>query len=388
MFKKWSVAIKSVLAVAILSFIVLHGYFSHVQAAPGGKNPSPTPTRTPTPTPTPTPSPTAGPCTRWTGQESLQSALYANVCTELPAGIHTVTNYLVLPDGHTLQGDPIAARTDIVLKPGATWNANGNEGIVNGGPVPHSGLFTVRHFTLDGAGMSTGGVGAGDMVIDDMVVRGGKCWGIAIVNPRTTVTNSHITQNGASPDCPSAPGAGIYIASNNPGPGRYAPYIRNNEISNNTGPGVDIYHVWDGDFQFNNVHDNTSWAGVSLLGSNWTIANNTIVHPQTDIGQPWVSACSGGPSGAHSSAVMICFDTGADGHNSQLNRITGNALSSWYGILLIGNDNSNALAVPYKNTISGNTYGTSQLKRADDLKQSNAYRNYFNIWQDGAPTYF
>jgi hypothetical protein len=52
-------------------------------------------------------------CTPWAGQPSLQAALDANVCTELQPGIYIVNAYLVIPDGHTLQGNPGYTRNAI-----------------------------------------------------------------------------------------------------------------------------------------------------------------------------------------------------------------------------------------------------------------------------------
>ena len=199
-----------------------------------------------------------------------------------------------------------------------------------------------------------------------------------------TVANSRITGNGASTTCPSPPGAGIYVAANNVAYGEYAPKITDNEIISNTGPGVDIYNVGKGEFRRNVVQDNTGWAGFSLLGSNWTVADNTIVHPAGGGGQPWVPSCSTGPSGAGSAAIFLCRDTSAGGLTTNNNVVTGNRVSSYYGILLIGNDEANQAAVPRNNTLSANTT-TGTVACADDNKRSGPTAN---SWSGCKPVYF
>jgi parallel beta-helix repeat protein len=333
-----------------------------------------------------TPKPVAAEtCTPWAGENRLQDAVNLNACIEIQPGIYTITEYLVVPDGHTIRGNPAYPRSDMVLKPGATWNGNGMEAVINGQQPPHTTPVNLPHFTVDGLNVSTGGVGAANMNVNDMVVRGARCWGVGIVGPAMRVTNNLIEHNGASTTCPSAPGAGIYVAANGVEYAEYAPFIQYNEIRNNTGPGIDIYNVWRGDLQYNNIHDNTSWAGVSLLGSYWTVANNTVVHPQTAVGQPWIPSCSGGPKGAHSSAIFLCQATIAGGVSTINNKITTNKVSSWYGVLLIGNDEANASAVPRFNTITGNTTTGSQLPCADDFKRNGTGKN---TWSGCTPTYF
>ena len=323
-------------------------------------------------------------CLPWSGATSLQSALDQNVCTEIQPGVYTVNAYLLIPDGHTLQGNPTQPRNTMVVKPGGMWNGNGFEGVINGTQPPHAAPSVLRHFTVDGSGLSTGGAGASDMVVDDMTIRGGRCWGVAIVGPNMTVTNSLITANGADPSCPSPPGAGIYVAANQVAYGDYAPKIHDNEIAGNTGPGVDIYNVWRGDLTSNNIHDNSGWAGVSLLGSYWTIASNTISHPMPGGGQPWIPSCSTGPSGSRPAAIFLCRDTAASGLTTAYNTITGNRASSFYGILLIGNDEKGSSAVPRNNTLSGNTL-TASIQCADDNKRTGPTAN---TWVGCQPVYF
>jgi parallel beta-helix repeat protein len=323
-------------------------------------------------------------CTSWAGETSLQAAVDANLCVEVQPGTYTLEKYLLIADGRTLQGDPDHPRSAMVIRAIAPWNTNGNEGVITGFQPPHTDVATIRHLTIDGAGLSTGAIGASDMLIEDVAATGGRCWGIAIVGPNMTVRDSVIEGNGMDPGCPSAPGAGIYVAVNGTGYGAYAPIITGNEISGNTGPGVDIYNVWDGVFEHNHVHDNTDWAGFSLLGSNWSVRENTISHPETFGGQPYISSCNGGPNGSHSSAIFLCQATIADGVKTAGNTIAGNTISSYYGILLIGNDEANALAVPNGNMISDNTFSTNVLRCADDLRRGTKP----NRWRGCSPVYF
>lgn len=172
------------------------------------------------------------------------------------------------------------------------------------------------------------------------------------------------------------------MSTNGTSYGDYAPIVTGNEISFNTGPGVDIYNVWGGTFESNNVHDNTSWAGFSLLGSNWSVKNNTVIHPSTYSGQPYIASCSTGPMGSHSAAIFLCQGTVAAGVKTAQNTISGNTVSSYYGILLIGNDEANSLAVPNNNTVGGrtppypvNNFLSNVLECADDFKRSGPNAN-------------
>lgn len=272
------------------------------------------------------------------------------------------------------------------MKAKAPFNTNGNEGVINGFQPPHTALATIRHLTIDGNGLATGAIGSSDMLIDDVVARGGRCWGIAIVGPNMTVKNSAIRLNGADPQCPSAPGAGIYMSTNGTSYGVYAPVVTDNEISDNTGPGVDIYNVWNGVLERNNVHDNTSWAGISLLGAYWSVKDNTVLHPSSSGGHPWVNSCSTGPSGSRSSAIFLCQGTIAGGVKTAYNTVTGNTVGSYYGILAIGNDEANAMAVPNNNTFSTNTFmATTTRQCADDFKPRGPN---INKWSGCKPTYF
>ncbi len=308
-------------------------------------------------------------CASWHGETPLQTAVDRNACVEIEAGTYDLPQYVLLDDGHTLQGDPTVPRQAIVLRAKAPFNSNGSEGLINGTQPPHHDVAVVRHLTVDAYGLATGAIGASDLKIDDVVATGGRCWGIAIVGPNMSVRDSLIERNGADEHCPSAPGAGLYVAANGVPYGRYAPVIVDNVIRDNTGPGVDVYNVWDGRFEGNRVEGNTNWAGVSLIGSYWTVRSNVVDHPAPSLGQPYVPACRGGPDGAHSAALVLCQITIYRGMSTTGNVIAGNQLTSYYGILLIGNDEANPKALPFGNVIEHNTFGESTVACADDFRQ-------------------
>jgi hypothetical protein len=274
----------------------------------------------------------------------------------------------------------------MVLRPSTAWAGNGNEGDVMGMQPPHTAPAHLAHFVVDGAGISTGGLGGANMTVDDMVVRGGRCWGIAIVGVDMDVTSSLVERNGADPTCPSPPGTGIYVAANQVAHAAYAPSIVGTTIRDNIGPGIDIDNVWNGELRDNLITRNSSWAAVSLLGSHWTIAGNVIDQPASAGGQPWVPACSGGPAGAHSAAILLCQATIAGGVSTTGNTITDNTVRGWYGILLIGNDEANAAAVPRANTISGTIFRAGTTVRcADDFTGTGPGAN---AWSGCQPTPF
>lgn len=329
-------------------------------------------------------------CFAWSGQIPLQQAVDANLCVEVQAGTYELDQYLLIADGRLLRGDPDVPRDQIVLRARAPWNTNGNEGVVTGFQPPHTSVATIRHLTVDGNNLATGGIGASDLTIEDVIVRNGRCWGVAIVGPNMTVTGSRVEHNGADPACPSPPGAGIYAAANGAAYGMYLPRITGNDISANTGPGIDVHNVWGGVLTGNDVHDNLGWAGMSLLGSRWTIQGNRFVHPAGGGGQPHVPSCDGGPGGSHPAALLLCQGTVAGGAATSGNVIGGagarsNLFAGFYGVLLIGNDEASRRAVPTGNTIAGNEFPAVTFACADDTKGIGLNAN---SWTGCTPVYF
>lgn len=329
-----------------------------------------------------------GHCAVFTGDRPLQDAVNQNVCVQLPAGTHVIDRYLRLPGGHQLQGDPTVARDAVVLQAGPGWINNAGDGVVNddgfGGPVA-----TVTHLTVDGAGIATGGIGARRLLIHDVVVRGGKCWGVAVAGELMTIQNSWIHHNGADPACFGAPGAGIYMVTQLGGgrPSVYSPVVVGNRISDNTGPGLDIASVWDGTLSDNVVVNNTSWAGVSLFGSRWTISNNVVRHPATREGQPYLSSCRNGPIGVGSAAIFLCQTNDFNNNVTTANTIVANRVSSWYGVLIVGNDGFKPYYTPRGNIIRDNDAFGSLHGFADDFRPGQWFDDR-NHWFGNRPTLF
>jgi hypothetical protein len=324
----------------------------------------------------------------FTGELTLQDTVRQHQCVQLPAGVHLIDRYLMLPGGHVLQGDPTVPREAIVLQATAGWINNAGDGVVNddgfGGPVA-----TVQHFTVDGAGIATGGIGARRMIIDDMGIQGGKCWGVAVAGELMSVSNSWIHHNGADPTCFGAPGAGIYMVTQHLSgkPSVYAPVVTRNFISDNIGPGLDIAGVWAGTLTDNVIVNNTSWAGVSLFGSRWTITGNIVRHPATHEGQPYLSSCRAGPNGARSAAIFLCQTHDYFNNVTTANTIANNSVASWYGILIVGNDGHKPYLAPRGNHIRNNNAFGSHHGFADDFKPGQWF-NDDNRWLGNKPSYF
>lgn len=104
----------------------------------------------------------------------------------------------------------------------------------------------------------------------------------------------------------------------------------------------------------NTITGNTNWAGISLFGSNWLIENMTTT-----------------------------------------NIVRGNTVSSWYGILLVGNDEQRPYWAPRNNTIANNNVFGSNHGCADDFRPGQ-WSTDRNTWSgnnctgaaNSGPTYF
>ena len=333
------------------------------------------------------PLPQAQTCLVWAGEIPLQQAVRDNTCVQMLAGTYLLDRFLILPAGHILQGDPAVSRDDIVLRAISGWVNTEGDGVVNddgfGGP-----MAVMRHFTVDGNGLATGGIGARRIHVEDMAIQGGKCWGVAVAGEAVTLNNNWIHHNGADPTCYGAPGAGIYMVTQKPtgAPSAYAPKVTNNHIRDNTGPGLDIASVWNGTLTGNVIVNNSSWAGVSLFGSRWTISGNVVRHPATDQGQPYQHVCQSGPSGTHSAAIFLCQTTDAYNDVTVENTIVNNTVSSWYGILLVGNDAAQWYWAPRNNTLRNNNAFGSYHAFADDFRPGQWF-NDRNSWGSARPSY-
>lgn len=366
---------------------------------------APTATRTTAPTATPTTAPTATPisatpCFVWPGQSSLslQSAVDTYTCVEIQPGIwETNTQIALSKPGHRLIGKD---RDQTILKAISPWL--GNEKINNDSEaiVHDNGMVgvTIANFTIDASNLGSLGIGAtGDgTTVDSMRIINSKCAGIAIVGPRWKVLNSIIEGNGKScpQPFPGAPGAGIYLTKQTSSD--YAPVIQGNTLRNNGGPALDVDRVWGGVFSHNTVSDNQGWAAVTLYGASyWTIEDNIITHPMSaNPSHPNHEYCMGGPSGNYPVGISICKDS-KEPEVSNYNIIRNNQVSSWYGIRLIGEDESNILLTPRFTTVQGNNVLGSMVGCADDL-EPNRTNEGINTWSnnncggqpDTLPLYF
>lgn len=343
-------------------------------------------------------------CYVWSGQGSLQSAVDGHACVKIAQGEWLIDVPIVPHEFSTIRGEN---RNGSVVRASCSF-----QNIVNGGPV--DAMFAANgvtgviltNFTIDAAcpgesgrrvPQSLGGAGANGMLIDGMVVKGARCWGVAINGPGMVVRNTIIAENGS--DCPSyPPGAGIYA---NPdlifGVGiALNPAIYSNEIRDNIGPALDVNGVWHGTFANNTVTGNSHWAAVSLYGSShWNITGNVIVHPSTLDVQPYLPECAGGPIGNGSAGIFLCQKNDTDTPGTLYNVIANNSSSGRYGILSIGNDQATPYWAPRLNVFFNNNVIGSWHGCADDFTPGQ-YLSDDNRWNNNncagtpntGPTYF
>jgi len=331
---------------------------------------------------------------------TLQQAVSGAACVRVAVGVHELDAPVVMPSNHTLVG---ADRNLSILRATqATWVLGGSDAVI----ANHNGTgVVVRNLTLDAAGVATYAVGMRHMTVDGVNLLNGRCHG-AYAGAGTVITGCDIRDSGHTTVVPNrgsincatssggvAEGAGIYTSS---GTGEnFAPVITGNTITGTVGPALDVNGAWGGTFSGNTVTGNSSWAGVSLFAaSNWLVANNTIRHPASGPGQPYHAPCRGGPAGEHAAAIFVCQDSSlalaATG-----NTIQDNAVSSFYGILSIGEDEVSRSLAPHQNTFSGNNVVGSNVGCADDLAVV-AGAIDLNVWTnnncagtpDSPPSYF
>jgi len=137
-----------------------------------------------------------------------------------------------------------------------------------------------------------------------------------------------------------------------------------------------INNGWGGIIESNYIHDNSSWAGASVVGSYWTIRYNTIYQPSTTTGSPYHPECRGGPIGTGSAAITLCQFTDANNQVTIQNLIHNNTVASRYGILLIGADASAPYKAPRNNTLNNNVVTGSNFGCADDFKIGQWFSDY------------
>ena len=328
----------------------------------------------------------AGPCFLWSDQVPLSQALSVNGCVAVAPGTYPITKPIVVPKGKTLRGASTSrSAAKFIAGPGFSGAQIVTDDLSNGA------IATVSSLTFDMAGR-TNGVGARRLCATNLEVKNGTCWGVAIVGTGFTVAGSDIHHNGADPGCPGAPGGGIYVTRSGAFPEMLSPVIHKNSVHHNIGPGLDIAGAWGGQLYGNAVYANSYWAGVSIFGSKWTIHHNQIYHPATNApgipdGNKYFSECRGGPNGAHTSAIFICQREDTNNLVSTDNVIHSNALASWYGVLLIGDDERAPYLAPRNNTIFGNDFNGSHNACADDFVPGQWFSDR-NHWSGCTPQYF
>lgn len=325
-------------------------------------------------------------CFKWNGQVDIDRALNRHACVAVAPGTYALTSPIHIPSGKTLIGEsPNRTAATFYAAPGFTASA-----LVAGPNEGPNGV--VRRLSFDSK-VRTQGIGARYLTISNVDQKNARCWGIAVAGPSLRVENSNIHHNGSDPTCNAAPGGGIYVTNNGPNPDNWAPVIIGNSIHDNVGPGIDIAMTWGGKIVNNDIRNNSHWAAVSVFGSNWEIYNNRIFHtsrnrPGIPDGQPYWSACRGGPNGVHPAAVMVCQRTDENGTRSTGNYIHDNSIASYYGVLLVGNDESRPYIAPRHNRVINNNFTGSVNACADDFRPGQ-WGNDKNTWSGGCtPQYF
>lgn len=337
-------------------------------------------------------------CLIWQGQMPLQEAVDQYACVEMQPGVWETTRQIAMPAGHILRG---ANRETTILRAASPWEGNGvtvhEEGVVHDNG--QTGVV-FADFTVDANRLATFGVGAHGTGthVTNLHVLNSICDGVAIAGYGWRVTNSLIEQAGHS--CWSGvPAAGIYVVGANedrPAAVDLAPHIEGNLIRNNNGPALDVKQASGGIFRSNTVEENSAWAAVTLYGADsWVIEDNVVRHSfDGDAEHPGHPSCSGGPFGVHPAAISICTDEKTDA-TATGNVIRRNRVSSWYGLRLIGADDTQAANLPLDNFLEDNTVAGSQVGCIDDVAPSE-FGERLNSWHrndcddtaDSLPIYF
>ncbi len=324
-----------------------------------------------------------------TDSATLTSDILNYQCVVIGPGTFVLDGATTVPAGHEVIGSG-AGQTILQANP-ATWATNGSESVLQ---VQYdTDNVYIGYLTLDANNVADYAIGMRGYTADTTTLENAICNGAGIAGLNDTVENSTITANGFS--CPnSPPGSGIYLTGATGSGRQLNPVIKNNTISSNAGPGLDVDGVYGGTFTSNTVSGNGSWAAVSLIGGQgWTINGNSISQPNTSDVQPYHPDCSStnAPSGLGSAGIILCETTSDTTLATIDNTISNNTVSGHYGILSIGND---PLYMPNSNTISGNVANVGTTTGcADDLT---AHKKNANTWtgnnctgrSNSGPTYF
>jgi len=325
-------------------------------------------------------------CFKWNGQNEINKAIANHDCVAVAPGSYPLTKPIRLLAGHTLIGESNNRSAAVFYAaPGFTGSQILTDDLSNGV------VATVRRLSFD-VKMRASGVGARKLTARNIEVHNARCWGVGIAGYGFRLENSNIHHNGADPTCNAAPGGGIYITRSGDVPDAFAPVISGNSIHDNTGPGLDIAGVWGGKLFGNDIRNNSHWAAVSLFGANWEIYDNRIYHPTRNKvgipdGQPYWSECRGGPNGVHPAAIMLCLRTDAGGSRASGNYIHDNSMASYYGVQLIGADESKPYIAPRNNRVLNNNLTGSVNACVDDFRPGQ-WQSDKNTWSGCTPQYF
>ena len=308
-------------------------------------------------------------CFGWHNQIALQTAINQHICVVIQSGIWTTNIQLSIPSGHRILGEGYETT---ILRAVEPWLGNGagntSEAVLHNNSNTN---IVISNITIDANRVSTFGVASNNFTLTSSKIIQAKCDGIAINGSGVNIKNNIVEYNGLN--CPTdLSGSGIYMTKSisNSVPADYSPLISGNTIRYNGGPGIDIDRVWGGSLMNNTISENQAWAAVSIYSASyWTIEQNTIYHPSdTDPVHPGHLTCVGGPQGNHPTAIAICQDTGNSDQASNYNTIQNNQIASWYGIQLIGNDETQPSWIPRYNTIQNNDVYGSVIGCIDDFE--------------------
>lgn len=314
--------------------------------------------------------------------EHLQTVLDTGpACISLqPDAVYTITEPLFVRQPLAIVGNGATLNADGWTRRGPAHQHAAMLSTNRGGPVVISDLV------IDGAAAASYGIGPKNYTLDGVTVKNTVCSALAVAGPGVIVRNSVLMHNGYG--CIEYSGlelgAAIYGAYQGDSGSCFGPVIENNVITDSHGPALDMDGVWCGVVTGNFIYANDGWAGISLYGGSfWTIKDNVVSHPviRNDLPNgPFHPHCASptAPIGSMSAAVYICQDTDALAHWSVVNTVSGNWLSSGYGILLVGADEVSRTAVPRFITLTNNSTLGSLWGCADDYNPK--WRRLRNAW--------
>jgi parallel beta-helix repeat protein len=321
-------------------------------------------------------------CYSWSNQIPMQDAVDQNTCINVVPGSYSMHEEVTVRSGGTVTingNGAIFTATRPPVGPGESSFAWREEPLWANRSMFRSALnsrLVMSNATLDGSNIASYLVTAKNdssrYSIDRMTLKNGACSAVGIFSGGISITNSYMVHNGHN--CKVFSGireaAAIYSEKQHNGY-HFSPVITGNIITDSYGPALDINGTWGGTFSNNRVYGNTEWAAVSLYGASyWKLSGNSISHPANSSVQNYHPYCqpTGGPIGNRSAAIFLCQDSGVAPYLTNFNLIENNSVSSGYGILLVGSDETLPWMAPRVNIIRNNNVIGSLYGCADDLK--------------------